>query len=45
MALKEGRVGLNDNPVLVAVLHNVALLTPWVELDLVDRGGGRGKLF
>jgi len=45
MALKERRVGLNDNPVFVAVLHDIALLTPWVELDLVDRGGGCRKLF
>ena len=33
-------IGLDDDPVGFAVLHDIALLTPWVEFDLVDGGDG-----
>ena len=33
-------IGLDDDPVRFAVLHDVALLTPWVEFDLIDGGDG-----
>ncbi len=32
----DGRIGLDDNTVLFAVLNDVPLLTPRVKLNLVD---------
>jgi hypothetical protein len=40
-----GAVCLEGDPVLLAVRNDLALLTPWVQLDLVDCGNGLGELF
>lgn len=41
---KKGRIGLDDYAVFIAVINNVALLAPWMKLNLVDSGNRRGEV-
>lgn len=41
---KKGRIGLDDYAVFIAVINNVALLAPWMKLNLVDSRNRRGEV-